>query len=129
MGAAACHIVPLRAGGGTRLKILNSWAMGKAVVSTSIGCEGLEAVDGVNLVIRDDPKEFADAILSLLHDPALRRRLGEGGRATAERLYSWEVIGRSMTDTYQSVIAEHHASAASAAATPAIRREPGFSHP
>ena len=55
MREAACHIVPLRTGGGTRLKILNAWAMGKPVVSTSIGCEGLAAVEAGNILIRDDP--------------------------------------------------------------------------
>jgi polysaccharide biosynthesis protein PslH len=100
MRDAACHIVPLRAGGGTRLKILNSWAMGKPVVSTSIGCEGLAATDGANMLIRDHPKDFADAILAVLHDAELRRRLGERGRATAQRLYSWDVIGDQMIDAY-----------------------------
>jgi len=100
MRAAACHIVPLRAGGGTRVKILNSWAMGKPVVTTSIGCEGLEAVDGDNVLIRDDPKSFARAILDVLEDGALRRRLGRSGRATAERLYSWDRIGEGLIDTY-----------------------------
>ena len=100
---AACHVAPLRVGGGTRLKILNSWAMGKPVVSTSVGCEGLQAADGDNILIRDDPKAFAEAIHSVLTNPALRQRLGERGRATAERVYSWEAIGRSMCDTYLSV--------------------------
>jgi glycosyltransferase involved in cell wall biosynthesis len=103
MRDAACHIVPLRAGSGTRLKILNSWAMGKPVVSTSIGCEGLAAVDGENILIRDDAHAFASAILQVLDDPALRRRLGEHGRATAERLYGWDVIGRDMIETYLAV--------------------------
>ena len=102
MQDAACHIVPLRAGGGTRLKILNSWAMGKPVVSTSIGCEGLDAVDGHNILIRDDPREFAAAVQNVLGDRALRRRLGARGRATAERLYSWDVIGRNMIDVYHA---------------------------
>lgn len=103
MREAACHIAPLRAGGGTRLKILNSWAMGKAVVSTSIGCEGLSAVDGENILIRDDPKDFAQAVLAVLEDESLRRRLGERGRLTAEELYSWDAIGRQMIDTYLTV--------------------------
>jgi glycosyltransferase involved in cell wall biosynthesis len=97
---AACHIVPLRVGGGTRLKILSSWAMGKPVVSTSVGCEGLAAVDGENILIRDDPSAFAEAVVRVLDDPALGRRLGERGRATAERHYSWNVIGTRMNDAY-----------------------------
>ena len=58
MADASCSIVPIRVGGGTRLKILDAWAMGKAVVSTSIGCEGLEAIDGKNILIRDTPRSF-----------------------------------------------------------------------
>jgi glycosyltransferase involved in cell wall biosynthesis len=103
MRQAACHIVPLRTGGGTRLKILNSWAMGKPVVSTSIGCEGLAAVDGENILIRDDPKEFADAVDAVLDNGELGRRLGERGRATAQQHYSWDVIGRELVDTYLRV--------------------------
>jgi len=103
MSEAACHIVPLRAGGGTRLKILNAWAMAKPVVTTSIGCEGLAAVDGDNVLIRDDPKEFAGAIVSVLADARLARRLGESGRATVERFYSWDVIGRELIQTYLDV--------------------------
>lgn len=107
MREAACHIVPLRAGGGTRLKILNSWAMGKAVVSTSVGAEGLAAVDGDNILIRDDPKQFADAVLAVLEDGTLRQRLGERGRATVEQVYSWDVIGRAMIDTYLHIAGSH----------------------
>jgi len=107
MGAAACHVVPLRTGGGTRLKILNAWAMGKAVVSTSVGCEGLAAVDGDNILIRDSPGEFADAVLRVLGNPQLQRDLGTRGRATAERLYSWDSIGQPMLDTYLAIARGH----------------------
>jgi glycosyltransferase involved in cell wall biosynthesis len=108
MREAACHIVPLRAGGGTRLKILNAWAMGKAVVSTSVGCEGLAAADGDNILIRDDPRGFANAVLAVLNDEPLRCRLARRARATVERLYSWEIIGREMTETYLSVAGRRH---------------------
>lgn len=100
---AACYVAPLRVGGGTRLKILDAWAMGKAVVSTSIGCEGLAAVDGENIVIRDEPDAFAEAVVEVLHNQRLRRNLGDAARATAERLYSWEVIGEKMNRTYLSL--------------------------
>jgi glycosyltransferase involved in cell wall biosynthesis len=124
MREAACHIVPLRAGSGTRLKILNSWAMGKPVVSTSIGCEGLAAVDGENILIRDNPQDFASAILTVLDDAGLRRRLGERGRATAERLYGWDVVGRDMINTYFAVADAAVSTFASAIA--AAGPEPGY---
>ena len=108
MRAAACHIVPLRVGGGTRLKILNSWAMGKPVVSTSVGCEGLAAVDGENILIRDEPAAFAEAVARVLTDAALADRLGRAGRATVERVYSWNVVCDRMIDAYLSLA--HHES-------------------
>lgn len=90
----------IRAGGGTRLKILAAWAMGKAIVSTSVGCEGLHVVEGENMLVRDTPEGFADAVRRVLEDAELRRRLGEHGRRTVERHYSWEVVGERMIDGY-----------------------------
>lgn len=104
MQSARCHIVPLRIGGGTRLKILNAWALGKPVVSTRIGCEGLAAVDGTNLLVRDDPIAFAVAVAVVFQDAALRRRLGEQGRLTAQRTYSWDVIGNRMLKSYSKLL-------------------------
>jgi glycosyltransferase involved in cell wall biosynthesis len=90
---AACYVVPLRVGGGTRLKIVEAWAMGKAVVSSPIGCQGLRAADGANIVIRESPAAFAHGVTSVLHDQALRRRLGRAARHTAVEHYSWARIG------------------------------------
>ena len=102
---AACFVVPLRVGGGTRLKILDAWAIGKAVVSTSsVGCEGLAAVDGVNILIVTVPMS-SRLVASLLLNSDLRRRLGQAARETAEQQYSWEVIGTRMTRTYLDLIA------------------------
>lgn len=103
---AACYVVPLRVGGGTRVKILDAWAMGKPVVSTSIGCEGLAAEDGRNILIRDDPESFARAVCAVLEDDGLRRRLGAEGRRTAERLYDWERIGESVLTSYTSLLSQ-----------------------
>jgi glycosyltransferase involved in cell wall biosynthesis len=100
-----CSVVPLRIGGGTRLKILDAWAMGKAVVSTSVGCEGLETVDGRNILIRDDPTEFAAAVVQVLRDHELRDRLGREARATAESHYAWPVVGRKLVRCYQALLA------------------------
>jgi glycosyltransferase involved in cell wall biosynthesis len=104
VASGACFIAPLRVGGGTRLKILDAWSMGKAVVSTSIGCEGLAAVHGVNILIADTPAAFAEAISRVLNDAELRTRLGEAARETVERCYAWSVIGSSMSDFYTSLL-------------------------
>lgn len=98
-----CFVVPLRVGGGSRLKILDAWAMGMPVVSTSVGCEGLLAVDGENILIRDSPAEFASAVAEVLKDQDLAVRLGRNGRTTVEREYSWRKIGQSMVPLYQAL--------------------------
>ena len=103
---AACYVVPLRSGGGTRLKILDAWAMGMPVVSTSVGCEGLATEDGENILVRDDPAAFADAVQLVLRDPQRQASLGRAARETTERLYDWEVIGRDMLPHYRSVLDE-----------------------
>ena len=97
---AACYVVPLRVGGGTRLKILDAWAMGKAVVSTPVGCEGLAARDGDNILIRDTAAGFAEAIRQVMADAALRERLGAAARSTVERVYSWPVVGEKLRALY-----------------------------
>jgi glycosyltransferase involved in cell wall biosynthesis len=101
---AAVSIVPIRVGGGTRLKILDSWSMGKAVVSTSVGCEGLDTVDGRNILIRDDPTEFAAAVVQVLRDPQLRDRLGHEARKTAEERYAWRAVGRKLVGLYKELL-------------------------
>lgn len=101
---AACYVVPLRVGGGTRLKILDAWAMGMPIVSTSVGAEGLATIDGENILLRDDPAGFADAVCRVLTDADLRTRLGAAARATAVGVYSWETIGRSMLSRYRAAM-------------------------
>ena len=103
LARAACFIAPLRFGGGTRLKLLDAWAMGKAIVSTSSGAEGLGGVDGEDLLLAEDADRFADAVVRVLRDPALRARLEAGGRAAVETRFSWDVIGRRMSDLYRGV--------------------------
>lgn len=87
--AAAC-IVPLRIGGGTRLKIYEAMAMRKAVVSTAVGAEGLLVRDGAELLLADAPEAFARAVVRLLRDDALRRQLGENARAAVCERFGWE---------------------------------------
>ncbi|HEV2670255.1 MAG TPA: glycosyltransferase family 4 protein, partial [Gemmatimonadales bacterium] len=102
LAAAGCCVVPIRIGGGTRLKILDAWAMGKAIVSTSIGCEGLDAVDGHNMLIRDTPAGFAEAVVQVLRDSELRRRLEQNGRRTAVERYSWDSAGERLRAAYEA---------------------------
>jgi tetratricopeptide (TPR) repeat protein len=85
-------VVPIRLGSGTRIKILHAMAMGLPVISTSLGCEGLTVTDGENILIRDTPQEFAEAVLQVSTNPELRQKLGVNGRQLVEREYDWESI-------------------------------------
>jgi len=94
VSGAPVYVVPLRVGGGTRLKIFEALAMGKAVVSTSVGAEGLPLISGDHFVRADEPAEFARAVVKLLRDPDRRRRLGVAGRRLVEARYSWAHAAR-----------------------------------
>ncbi len=100
----AVYVVPLRVGGGTRLKIFEALAMGKAVVSTSVGAEGLPLAPGTHFVQADDPAQFADAVVALLGDPARRRALGGAGRSLVEQRYSWSHVAREFEARCEEVI-------------------------
>jgi sugar transferase (PEP-CTERM/EpsH1 system associated) len=97
-------IVPLRIGGGTRLKIFEAMAMAKAVVSTTVGAEGLPVRDGENIVLADTPGDFAASVISLLHDSNQRRRLGASARALVQEKYSWPRVAESFAQALQDVI-------------------------
>lgn len=101
---AAVYIVPLRIGGGTRLKILEALAMGKAVVSTNIGAEGLDLAPGNEIMIADEPTAFAEAVVRLLNDKSIRRKLGANGRRRVEAEYDWRRIGERLQGMYKSVV-------------------------
>jgi glycosyltransferase involved in cell wall biosynthesis len=90
---AAVAVVPLLAGGGTRLKILEAAASGVPVVSTSVGAEGLDFVNGEEILLRDNPAEFAEAVGGLLADRGARRRQAAAARDRVERQYGWRAIG------------------------------------
>ena len=102
----AVFICPILDGGGTRLKILDAMAMAKPIVSTTIGCEGLEVTHGENILVADAPQDFADRVLSLLGDSGERKRLGAGGRALVERRYSWEKIAVELDRAYRHALDE-----------------------
>jgi glycosyltransferase involved in cell wall biosynthesis len=89
-------VVPLRVGGGTRLKILEALALGTPVVSTSKGAEGLEVTPGHDILIADAPPAFAEAVLRLLEDERLRASLADAGRRLVESRYDWFRVGDRM---------------------------------
>ena len=99
-------IVPLRIGGGTRLKIFEAMAMSKAVVSTSIGAEGLPVRSGENILLADTPKDFAESVVSLLGDAKERRRLGSAARILVQEKYSWPKVAENFARTLQDVISQ-----------------------
>ena len=103
----AVYVVPLRAGGGTRLKIFEALAMGKAVVSTTVGAEGLELESGRHFVAADGAAQFSDAVIALLRDPARRQSLGREGRGLVDACYAWPIVARRFEELCEEVAAEH----------------------
>jgi len=94
VGSSAICVVPLRQGSGTRLKILEAMALGIPIVSTTKGAEGLDVHHGEHLLLADDAQTFAQHTLTLLHDPALGRRLSAQARQLVEQHYDWSFIGQ-----------------------------------
>jgi glycosyltransferase involved in cell wall biosynthesis len=101
---AAVFVVPLRIGGGTRIKIYEGMAMGKATVSTTIGAEGLDVQHGRDILLEDSPAGFASAIVAFLQDEHVRRRYEAAAAATA-RKYDWSVITEQFVEVLEKTIA------------------------
>ncbi|HZU15482.1 MAG TPA: glycosyltransferase [Candidatus Dormibacteraeota bacterium] len=93
---SAVVVAPIRFGGGTRLKIVEAMAMGRPVVSTSLGCEGLEVTPGEHLLVADSPRDFAEAVVRLLEDRGLREELGRRGRRLVEERYDWRRLSAEL---------------------------------
>ncbi|GFK93903.1 hypothetical protein NNJEOMEG_01741 [Fundidesulfovibrio magnetotacticus] len=91
-------VVPLRFGGGTRLKILEAFSMGKAVLSTTLGCEGISCEDGKHLLIRDTPESMAAACLKLMNNRDIRESLGAKAKTLASTNYAWPAIINKMNN-------------------------------
>ena len=104
LAAAAAVVVPLRLGGGTRLKIVEAMAMGKAIVSTTLGAEGIEAVPGRDILIEDQPATFADAVNRLLAEPQLAGRIGASARRLAMERYGWSEAARALDVFYRQIL-------------------------
>ena len=104
LAAAAVVVVPLRLGGGTRLKIVEAMAMGKAIVSTTLGAEGIDAVAGRDILIADEPAAFAAAVSRLLADPDLAARIGRSARQLAVERYGWSGAARALESFYRQIL-------------------------
>jgi glycosyltransferase involved in cell wall biosynthesis len=117
VGQAGAFVVPLRMGSGTRLKVLEGLALSRAVVSTSLGSEGIDAVNGEHLLIADEAQAFARAVLQVLEDRVLATRLARNGRTLVERGYGWP----SIVERLEQFMLELRPRALQAARKPAAR--------
>jgi polysaccharide biosynthesis protein PslH len=106
VAAAGACVVPIRQGGGTRLKILEAMALGTPVVTTSKGAEGLDVTDGKHLLLADNPEAFAMHTVGLLGNPALRHDLATNARQLVEDRYDWATIGQRFVDLVEAAVKE-----------------------
>jgi glycosyltransferase involved in cell wall biosynthesis len=97
---ATAVLVPLRIGGGSRIKILESMSMGKAVVATRIGAEGLDVVPGVHCLIADSPADFSQCVVQLLDNPERAAELGRNGRELVLRQYDWSRVAKILEQAW-----------------------------
>jgi glycosyltransferase involved in cell wall biosynthesis len=121
---AAVVAVPLRIGGGSRIKILEALAAGKAVVSTSIGAEGLDVVSGQHLIVADSPSEFAESVVKLLASTDARHRLGAQGRALVNERYGWDGIAKQLESAWHDVSKSSVRRETTSSAPPRVRVAP-----
>jgi sugar transferase (PEP-CTERM/EpsH1 system associated) len=122
MERAAVYVVPLRIGGGTRLKIFEAMAMEKALVSTSIGAEGLPVKDGTELRIADTPEAFAAAVVELLSNPALAKAMGRRAGQIVREKFGWSGVGKRFAEICDATV-HGHSSSELASAVGLSRRE------
>lgn len=101
---SAVFVCPLRSGSGTRFKLMEALACGCPVVSTTIGAEGLDAADGTHMLLRDDPRGFAEAVLTLLNDPARGQAVGAAGRDWVVERHAWAHSAALLRASYDELI-------------------------
>lgn len=101
---ASVYVVPLRMGGGTRLKVLEAMAMRKPIVTTTVGCEGIDVRNGETAFIADQPEEFAGRVIELLRSSALREQFVQQGLELVKSTYDWTVIGQQMHNVYDDLV-------------------------
>jgi len=107
---ALASVVPLRVGGGSRLKILEAMAARVPVVSTKLGAEGLEVKDGETILIHDTPDDLAGALIRVAHDEKMRQRIVEAAYSLAVDRYDWTAVGTKLRGIHQQLVAKRHAS-------------------
>jgi glycosyltransferase involved in cell wall biosynthesis len=101
---AVAAIVPLKVGGGSRLKILEAMAAGVPVISTTLGAEGLALEPDKNILIADTNEKTVEAIVSLTEQAEQRKQLGDAGRALVSKRYDWTTVGANLFETYQQLL-------------------------
>lgn len=106
--ASAIMVVPVRAGGGMRVRILEAFARGMPLVTTTVGLEGIAAVDGQEVIVRDDAETYARAVVELLNDPSTQAQLALAGRLLAEARYDWQVALKAMDRVFSGVDQQRH---------------------
>ncbi|MFU8862119.1 MAG: glycosyltransferase [Cyclonatronaceae bacterium] len=116
---SSVYVVPLRMGGGTRLKIMEAMAVRKPIVTTSIGCEGIDVINGESILIADNPDEFAGRVVELFKNPGRANGLTEKGYELVKNQYRWESIGHQMERAYNELTGLCSVPAASAEFTQA----------
>jgi glycosyltransferase involved in cell wall biosynthesis len=107
---AGVFVCPMRSGAGIKNKILQAWAMGKAIVSTTEGVGSLKVSDGQNILIRNTPRAFADAVVGLLREPDKATQLGDAGRSTIESHYTWTAKARELETLMEQIVQKHASS-------------------
>ncbi len=100
---SSASVTPLRAGGGTRLKILEAMALGRPVISTTIGCQGLDVRDGEHLLVADNPRQFAEKTVCLLTNQPLYQQITANAREMVTRRYDWQIIAQQLMQVYMAM--------------------------
>jgi len=98
------YVVPIRMGAGTKLKVLEAMAMGIPVVSTTLGVEGIAIGPGQDVLVADEPADFAAKVVALMRDEPRRREMAARGRALMEARYDWRVIAPALEDVYANAL-------------------------
>lgn len=107
---AGVFVCPMRSGAGIKNKILQAWAMGKAIVSTTEGVGSLKVSEGHNILIRNTPHDFANSVVDLLRNPAKAAQLGDAGRNTIESHYTWDAKARELEALMEQIVQNHSSS-------------------